>query len=133
MKLYMLDTNTISHLIKGQPNVARHLLAQPMATLCISAVTEGELRFGLARRPDAKRLHKAVMELLLRVETLAWNSAVSECYGSLRAEMECRGKPLAPLDMLIAAHALCVGTTLVSNDAAFSQVPGLLIEDWTQA
>ena len=49
MTLYMLDTNTVSHLIKENPLVIRRLLAVPMASLCISAITEGELLFGLAK------------------------------------------------------------------------------------
>ena len=129
MKRYMLDTNTVSHLIKAHPAVTRRVLAAPMASLCISAITEGELLFGLAKRPDAKRLHAAVRELLLRLDVLPWNSA--EHYGMARAEMEAQGRILAPLDLLIAAHALSVGAVLVTNDRAFRQVGGLQLEDWT--
>lgn len=132
MKRHMLDTNTVSHLIKAHPAVTRRVVAAPMASLCISAITEGELLFGLAKRPDAKRLHVAVRELLLRLDVLPWNSAVAEHYGMARAEMEGQGRILAPLDLLIAAHALSVGTVLVTNDRAFRQVAGLQIEDWTK-
>lgn len=129
MKRCMLDTNTVSHLIKAHPAVTRRVLAAPMASLCISAITEGELLFGLAKRPEAKRLHAAVRELLLRLDVLPWNSA--EHYGMARAEMEAQGRILAPLDLLIAAHALSVGAVLVTNDRAFRQVGGLQLEDWT--
>jgi tRNA(fMet)-specific endonuclease VapC len=60
----MLDTNTVSHLLKEHPSVAQHVIAAPMAALCVSAITERELLFGLAMRPEAKRLHLAVRELL---------------------------------------------------------------------
>ena len=60
MKRFMLDTNTVSFLIKGHPVVARHVVAVPLSSLCISAITEGELRYGLAKRPDATRLHQLV-------------------------------------------------------------------------
>lgn len=129
MKRCMLDTNTVSHLIKAHPAVTRRVLAAPMASLCISAITEGELLFGLAKRPEAKRLHAAVRELLLRLDVLPWNSA--EHYGMARAETEAQGRILAPLDLLIAAHALSVGAVLVTNDRAFRQVGGLQLEDWT--
>jgi len=129
VKRCMLDTNTVSHLIKAHPAVTRRVLAAPMASLCISAITEGELLFGLAKRPEAKRLHAAVRELLLRLDVLPWNSA--EHYGMARAEMEAQGRILAPLDLLIAAHALSVGAVLVTNDRAFRQVGGLQLEDWT--
>jgi tRNA(fMet)-specific endonuclease VapC len=60
---YMLDTNIVSHLVKQHPNVSRQVVGVPMASLCISAITVGELFCSLARRPDAIRLHAAVTEL----------------------------------------------------------------------
>ncbi|MDO8787607.1 MAG: type II toxin-antitoxin system VapC family toxin [Sulfuritalea sp.] len=128
----MLDTNTVSYLLKAHPKVARRVAAAPMAFLCISAITEGELLFGLARRPDAKRLHRAVRELLRRVDVLPWDSTVAERYGAVRADMERRGKILAPLDLLIATHALSAGAVLVTNDRAFAKVADLEVEDWTK-
>ena len=132
MKQYMLDTNTISHLIKAHPAVARHVVNVPMASLCISAITEGELLFGLAKRPEAKRLHLVVRELLLRVDVLPWDRVVAERYGSARAEMARQGKILAPLDLLIATHALSVDAVLVTNDQSFRLVDDLKVEDWTE-
>jgi len=131
MKRYMLDTNTVSHLLKEHPNVARRVVAVPISSLCISAITEGELLFGLAKRPDAKRLHIAVRELLRRVDVLPWDTTITEIYGAARANMERKGKTLAPLDLLIAAHALSVGAILVTNDQTFGQVANLHVEDWT--
>jgi tRNA(fMet)-specific endonuclease VapC len=131
MKWYMLDTNTVSHLIKEHPAVTRRLVAAPMASLCISSITEGELLFGLAKRPDAKQLHLAVREFLRRVDILPWDSAIAERYGTVRADMARQGKILAPLDLLIATHALGVGAVLVTNDRAFGQVANLVVEDWT--
>ena len=127
----MLDTNTVSHLIKEHPAVVRHVVASPMASLCISAITEGELLFGLAKRPDAKRLHHAVRELLRRVDVLPWDSVIAERYGIVRADMARQGKILAPLDLLIATHALSLDAVLVTNDKAFRQVVHLQVADWT--
>ena len=70
MTRVMLDTNVVGHLLKGHPAVLRHVVAVPMASLCVSAITEGELLFGLAKRPEAARLHRAVGELLKRVDVL---------------------------------------------------------------
>ena len=131
MKRYMLDTNTVSQLLKANPAVARRVVAAPMASLCISVVTECELLFGLAKRPDARRLHAAVRQFLLRVDVLPYDSAIAERYGTVRAEMERKGKTLAPLDTLIAAHALGAGAVLVTGDKTFKQVPKLKLEDWT--
>ena len=130
MKHYMLDTNTVSHLIKAHPAVVQRVIAAPMAALCISAITEGELLFGLAKRPEAERLHLAVRQLLRRVDVLPWGGPIAQRYGRVRAELERRGKILAPLDLLIAAHALEVGAVLVTNDKAFGQVSDLTVEDW---
>ena len=132
MKRYMLDTNIITHVIKNHPNVIQRISATPMSSVCISAITEGELRFGLAKRPQAHKLHALVHELLLCVDTLAWNNSVTKTYGALRADLENIGAVLAPLDLLIAAHALSTDIILVTNDQAFQRVPNLLIEDWTK-
>ena len=129
MRRYLLDTNTVSHLIKSHPLVIKRITQVPMASLCISAITEGELLFGIAKRPEATRLHVVVREFLQRVDVLPWNSA--DRYGVTRADFESRGKPLAPLDLLIAAHALSAGAVLVTNAYAFAFVPELEIEDWT--
>jgi tRNA(fMet)-specific endonuclease VapC len=131
MKRYMLDTNTVSHLIKQHPVMAKRVQSVSMASLCISSITEGELLFGLAKRPEAKKLHAVVREFLLRVDVLPWDSEVAECYGTVRADMERQGKLLGPLDLLIATHALDVGSILVTNDRAFCQVANLHVEDWT--
>lgn len=131
MTRYLLDTNTISHLVRGHPAVDRHISAVPMTLLCTSAVIEGELLYGLARRPEAVRLRALVMELLKRLDVLPWDSAVAARYGALRAELERSGRPLGPLDMMIAAHALAADAVLVSNDRAFAAAAGLRVEDWT--
>lgn len=127
----MLDTNTASHVIKGSSEPVRaRLLTTPTNAVCISAITEGELRFGLAKRPKAVRLATGVEAFLLRVSILPWDSLAAVRYGPLRASLEGAGTPLGRLDTLIAAHALAAGAVLVTHDGAFTRVPGLTIEDW---
>lgn len=132
MKRYMLDTNTVSHFLKQHPAVTRQVIAKPMASLCISAITEGELLFGLAKRPEAKNLHQVVREFLRRVDVLPWDSPTAENYGNVRADLTRKGTPLGSLDMLIAAHAMSVDAVLVTSDQAFQQVANLAVEDWTK-
>ena len=132
MTRFMLDTNTVSDLLKGHAEVLRAVSQRPMVEVCVSAITEAELRYGLAKRPQATRLHEAVRQLLLRVQTLSWDAVAAQRYGVLRAELEAQGKTLAALDLQIAAHALALGLTLVSRDKAFAQVPGLSLQDWSQ-
>ena len=129
--LYLLDTNTVSYLIKRHPQVTQHLLEVPMHSVCISAITAGELAFGLAKRPEAVTLKAAVDEFLRRVEVLPWDDAVAQTYGTLRAQLQSQGTSLAPLDMQIAAHAVHVDATLISSDKAFAKIAHLQTEDWT--
>ena len=131
MQRYMLDTNIICQLLRLQPHVARHVAELPMSALCISSITEGELLFGLAKRPAAKELRTAVRELLLRVETMPWDGLAAEHYGPARADLVRRGRTLALLDLLIATHALSLGAVLVTNDQAIRQLPELQTEDWS--
>ena len=129
---FMLDTNMVSFLIRASsPPLKARLLSVPMAQLCVSAVTQGELVYGLARRPEASALRSAVRELLARLEVLPWDSPAAERYGALRASLERLGTPLGNLDTLIAGHALATGAVLVTNDQAFGRVEGLQVEDWT--
>jgi tRNA(fMet)-specific endonuclease VapC len=130
---YMLDTNMASYIIKGNiPRVRDRLLKVPMAQVSISAVTEGELRFGVARRAAALRLKTAVEEFLLRVDVLPWDAAAARRYGPVRAGLERVGEPMGNFDMMIAAHALAVQAVLVTSDRAFRRVKGLKIEDWSK-
>ena len=132
MKHYMLDTNMVSHLIKKHATVMPRLEAIPMSSIYVSAITEGELLFGLAKRPGSTQLRRIVHEFLLRATVLPWDSLVAEEYGSLRAELEHQGQTLAPMDLMIGAHARCVDAVLVTNDRVFTQVPNLKLEDWTR-
>lgn len=130
MKRYMLDTNIVSYIIKKHQKAVQRLISLPMSAICISVITEGELLFGLEKRPEAKQLRNAVQELLSCFEILPWNSAVAKNYSQIRANMEKKGKTLASLDMLIAAHALSADAILVTGDSAFKNVPHLVIENW---
>src|SRR5216684_5367981 len=126
---YLLDTNTASYVIKGSfPRVRLRLLKVPMAEVGISVVTEAELRFGVARRPEATSLKSVVEEFLLRVEVLPWNSEAARHYARIRASLEREGEPMGNLDLMIAAHAFAAGVILVTNDRVFRRVKGLRIE-----
>jgi tRNA(fMet)-specific endonuclease VapC len=131
---YLLDTNMASYVIKGNfPHVRERLLKIPMSEVGISVITEAELRFGVAKRPEAARLGVVVEEFLLRVEILAWNSAAAKSYAKIRADMERAGEPMGNLDMMIAAHALAAPAVLVTHDRIFHRVKQLKIDDWTKA
>ena len=132
-KCYMLDTNTASYIIKGEPAVIRERLRNVhMANVCVSTITEAELLRGIAKKPEAKRLPVAVKEFLLRVEILPWDSDAADAYAQLRTACENEGRSLGNMDMLIAAHSVAVGAVLVTNDKAFYNVKHhLILEDWS--
>lgn len=125
----MLDTNAVSALVKGQANALSASLNGRL--FCISVITEAELRFGLVRRVINADLRRIVENFLVCVDIRPWTSDSAQRYGPLRKELEALGKPLAPMDLLIAAHALTENCTLVSADRAFTQVPGLCLLDWS--
>jgi tRNA(fMet)-specific endonuclease VapC len=130
--MFLLDTNIATALIKGGvPAVDRAVGAVPMEQLAISAVTEGELIYGLERKPQAARLRVLVEDFLRHVTVLAWDSAAARLYGAVRATLEKSGQPMGSLDMMIGAHALSDGAVLVTHDRAFKRIRGLKIEDWT--
>jgi len=132
-RLYLLDTNTVSDILKGKSPAARARLAGlgPDETACISIVTEFELEFGLAKNPNSENLRNAVRWFLARMKVLPLGSAEARVYGELRMQQEAAGRPLESMDMLIAAHAIAVGAILVTGYGVFSFVPDLVgRENW---
>jgi len=131
---YLLDTNTVSYIIKGNfPRVRERLLKVPIAEVGISVITEAELRFGVARLPHAAKLGIVVEEFLRRIEVPPWDSAAAQHYARLRAALEENGEPIGNLDLMIASQALAVGAIVVTNDRVFRRVKGLTVEDWTKS
>ena len=130
MSRFLLDTNTVSYVFRQQGAVAQRLAACKLGTVFLSAITEAELRYGIARHPQARRLETAVHELLLRLDVLPWTSDVAKTYGTLRAALEKTGISVALHDLQIAAQALHEGMVLVSHDRVFGRVPGLKVVDW---
>lgn len=129
---FMLDTNAVSAFMHQNSAVLDRRVAEAgKERLVVSAISYGETHYRLVMNPGARRLWAAAEYLFTTVTVLDWTLETSRRYGRLRAEMRRLGKALQPLDMLIAAHALEAGATLVSNDRAFRQVPGLAVEDWT--
>lgn len=127
----MLDTNILTAVLRKNPMAVAaldHYRAREQ--IAISAVSHGEVLFGLAKRPEATQLRKAALFLLDTLDILPWDASVSPIYGDLRAKLESKGTPLGSMDMLIAAHALTLGATLITADKAFLMVDGLTVENW---
>jgi tRNA(fMet)-specific endonuclease VapC len=128
----MLDTNVVSHIMQGRDAALLQKLAQvAVGDVVISSVTLAEVEYGLSRKGHPPRLKNALDQLLLRIDVLPWDETVARCFGELCASLEARGISLGDMDMMIAAHAVSAGATLVSRDKAFGQVPErLTVEVW---
>ncbi|MBC7608576.1 MAG: type II toxin-antitoxin system VapC family toxin [Polaromonas sp.] len=120
----MLDTNIVSHIMQGRDAALLARLTEvPVGQVVISAVTLAELEYGLQRKGQPARLKSAMTQVLLRMDVLPWDERVATCYGEVCNTLETQGINLSDFDMMIAAHAVAVGATLVSRDKAFAQVP----------
>ena len=132
--LYLLDTNTVSYYIADNPpQVREELIRVGPSSTAVSAVTEAELRYGIARNPKALRRRASVESFLSSALILPWDSVAARTYGQLRADQERKGRPLSVEDLMIASHALSLDLTLVTRDQVFAFVEGLKTEDWTIA
>jgi tRNA(fMet)-specific endonuclease VapC len=125
--MHLLDTNTVAHIVDGRSLAARAAMiaTAKQAVVAISAITEGELMYGLARKPEAVRFGAGIEVLLASVRILPWDSAAARAYGTLRARMASSGKSLSNMHMLIAAQAIASDAILVTRDGAFAHAEGL--------
>jgi tRNA(fMet)-specific endonuclease VapC len=131
MALYMLDTNAVSAVMRGNPLMDDRLLQLDPADWCISAVTHSEICYGLALRPEATTLIRAADAFLAVATTLAWDAVAAAVHGRLRAQLRQAGTPIGDFDEMIAAHALSVGAVLVTdNERHFRRTSGLPVENW---
>lgn len=132
MRLYMLDTDTVSYLVRGKTPALDARIANVAAkNLCISAVTRGELLFGLNIKQGAHRLARLIDQVFQRVTCLPWDEAAATHFAAIAAELHKAGTPIGQMDAMIAGHAASVGTVLVTNNQRhFSRVASLQVENW---
>ena len=130
---YLLDTNVVIGLSKGHAEVRTRLATVPAQALMLSPVVLCELEFGIAKsqRPEANRAALAL--LLANLPVVDFTADVAIHYGRIRALLEAAGPPIGPNDLLIAAQAVSLGATMVTDNVReFSRVPGLVVENWLQ-
>lgn len=128
----MLDTNTCIALIKRKPvNALQKFNKYQVGDIGISAVTLAELRYGVSKSQHQAKNQTALDEFMLPLEVAAFDEQATVAYGVLRAALEKQGTPIGPLDTMIAAHALSLSVTLVTNNMReFNRVPKLTVIDW---
>jgi tRNA(fMet)-specific endonuclease VapC len=131
MVRYLLDTNILSDLLRNPGGrVARRLAVVGEAAICTSIVVACELRYGAAKK-GSPQLSARVESLLASLEILPLDQPSDPHYAEIRLHLDRMGKPIGPNDLLIAAHALALDLTLVTNNVdEFSRVPRLPLENW---
>ncbi len=132
---FLLDTSICIELIRGRaPAVVGRLRSRKIGTIGISAVTLAELRYGVAKSSDPARNTVALAHFCAPLEICAFDHGAAATYGDVRADVERAGTPIGPLDTLIAAHAVALEATVVTNnEREFRRVPGLRVENWTKS
>lgn len=131
---FLLDTDIFIYLIKRKPiEVLNRIASLVPGDIGISSITFAELQYGAQKSLDPQRNLQKLEETLLPIEIAEFGQGASVEYGKIRVALERAGRPIGPMDMLIAAHALDLSVPLVTNNAReFSRVPGLRIENWAE-
>ena len=128
---WMLDTDTCIAIIKKHSIALKKLRGKSIGQVGLSSITLGELAFGAGKSSRPKDAHDALSEFLLALEIAAFDDRAAMRYGEVRASLARRGKPIGPLDTLIASHAHALDVILVTrNTREFAQIEGLRLEDW---
>ena len=131
---YMLDTNICIYIIKNKTEtVIKNLLSHVPEEMCVSAITYAELMHGVEKSMAVEKNRIALSLFLSPLTVLEFHALAAEEYGNIRAELERKGTPIGPMDLLIAGHARSEGLVLVTNNTReFCRVEKLMMEDWTR-
>ena len=127
---FMLDTDTVSFALRGQGQVATHLLDHRPSEISMSSITLAELRYGAEMR-RSRKLHALIDAFVEAITVLPFDRTAADRFGPVAASLAGQGTPIGEFDTLIAAHALAVRLTLVTNNTKhFERVAGLRTENW---
>ncbi len=129
---YMLDTDICIYIIQKQPEqVLRKFQSFSIGDICISSITLAELSYGVEKSKHHQKNRAALREFTLPLNILAFDEEVASYYAYIRVYLEKKGIPIGALDLMIAAHAQCTQSILVTNNTReFIRIPKLKIENW---
>lgn len=128
---YLLDTNIFIAAMKGQAAVKRRLETTPLGDLVLSPVVYGELALGVAKSQAVEKNAQQLARVTQAIDMPSIDVRVARHYAEIRASLEQQGRPIGGNDFWIAAQALALGATLVSDNLReFSRIPDLLLENW---
>lgn len=130
---YLLDTNILSDLVRRPTGrVAQRIALVGVSEIGTSIIVACEARFGVAKKQSAA-LAKQLESILVELTVLPLEAPTDGHYARVRKALENAGTPIGANDLLIAAHALALDCTLVTdNEAEFRRVPGLRVENWLE-
>jgi tRNA(fMet)-specific endonuclease VapC len=128
---FLLDTNIVSDLVRHpRGRIADRIAKVGEQHICTSIIVAAELRYGAAKK-GSSRLTAQLEALLGALDVLVLEAPVDTVYGELRARLEQAGQPMGANDLLIAAHAVALGHTVVTdNEREFSRIDNLQVENW---
>jgi tRNA(fMet)-specific endonuclease VapC len=131
---YLLDTNICIYLIKQKPEkVISKFQTLSITDIGISSITVAELEYGVYKSQQQQKNKNALIQFLLPLEIVEFSQDAAVIYGIIRSDLESKGLVIGQMDMLIAAHAMSLGVTLVTNNIReFSRIPNLLLENWVE-
>ncbi len=131
---YLLDTNTVSFLMRGDAHVRQRLTSCSRADVYLCQPVIAEIEYGLARlgrSARATRLRRRFDVFLAELVRAPWTDDVSRAFGAIRSDLERRGMRLEDFDVAVAAHAVVLAGVLVTDNVAhLKRVSGLAVENW---
>ena len=129
--MYLLDTNILIYFFKGRGRVASNMLSIEPGNIGIPSIVIYELKTGIEKSNDQKKRREQLQELCSMVEILQFGEEEAACSAEIRADLERKGTPIGPYDILIAGTALVRKATLVThNSSEFQRINGLELVDW---
>ncbi len=131
---YLIDTNICIYIINKRPTAVIEKFKQfELGEIGISTITVSELQYGVAKSTYRKKNEVRLEEFLAPLEILTYDQTAARVYGDIRFQLEKRGRPIGPLDLLIAAHAISQNLVLITNnDKEFTRIEKLKVENWTK-
>ena len=131
--MYVIDTNTLIYFFKGMGRVPEKFLATSPKDIGIPAIVLYELEYGIAKSTSPRKMQAQLKELCSLVEALPFDNKAARFSASIRANLEKKGTPIGPHDVLIAGTALAnEGVLITNNTKEFSRVPKLRLDNWYQ-
>lgn len=129
---YLLDTNVcVDYLTRRYTGVVDRIVSSSPDDLCVSSIVVAELRYGADKSQRRSENHRRIDVLVDEIACVDFDLDAAAVFGRLRSELEGRGAPIGPYDLLIAAHALCLGLTLVTDNVReFQRIDRLALENW---